>query len=494
MKRRPSRLVARLRRLAARRELFLLFVVVLCAVEVLVDWRATLFEINVARDQLRLKAERTGDLLAKAAEAALSASDRGELERLSVGLFDDEDLVYVRFTDGAGQSVYDRLRPDFGERIARETGEEFRLRYRRVLDRDQRGIVADPERLRDKMERSRHKDFIQRYTEWEARLLRRLTGAPSGPGGPPPRVLYQDRLADARGQLDRRLTYAVAAVRSGEAAPSGAVLVGFSTARLAATIAQRLKKGLLVTLFFVGLIVVQNILSRRAGLRLRALEAALLAAREALAARRPPPFEQGPLRVELAFDPSESVGGTLYDLRERDGGLDVLLVVPEGSGVAAAFDAVAVRDRWRERGAEGTPAEVLAALDEGFRAATPGRAQKQQPHRAAPDGVVEGALLGLPPPFQLGPEGARPVALGEGEGPRRFALALGDGALALWDDGLDEAAARSPSRAEAGARLAAGYLRGDAAGAARALVAEARRRLGKKFPEDLLALVIRSAG
>src|SRR5512142_2535636 len=118
-------------RLGRSSSFFLVARLVLCGVEVAVDWNSTLYEINVLRAQLKEKAENYADLLRKAAEPALLGYDADELDRLSAGVFDDDELVYVRFSDLLGNTLYDRLRPDYARSFAKTHGEPFRSRYRR---------------------------------------------------------------------------------------------------------------------------------------------------------------------------------------------------------------------------------------------------------------------------------------------------------------------------------------------------------------------------
>ncbi len=57
----------------------------------MLDWNATLVEINVLRNTIRLKGENYVGILGKASDDELGARDRAGLERLSHGIFDDED-------------------------------------------------------------------------------------------------------------------------------------------------------------------------------------------------------------------------------------------------------------------------------------------------------------------------------------------------------------------------------------------------------------------
>jgi hypothetical protein len=270
-----NRLADRLSRSAG---FFLTVLIVLCAVEVAVDWNSTLYEINVLRAQLKQKAENYADLLRKAAEPAILAYDADELERLSAGVLDDDELVYVRFTDLLGNTLYDRLRPDFARSFAERHHATFRDHYRRPMARDAAGIAADPLRLKEKMERSRHRDFIQAFTDTENSLLASLSTPTEKPAEPLPRVLYQDRLASDDGARDVDTSYSVGAVTASDGEVYGVVLVAFRHDKLNHAANMKLAKGLGMVVFFVGLIVVQNLSSRKSKLRLLELEAAAAAA------------------------------------------------------------------------------------------------------------------------------------------------------------------------------------------------------------------------
>jgi hypothetical protein len=259
---------------------FLTVLIVLCAVEVAVDWNSTLYEINVLRAQLAQKAGNYSDLLRKAAEPAILAYDAEELERLSAGVFDDEELVYVRFSDLLGNTLFDRLRPDYARGFAEEHGETFRNHYRREMARDAAGIANDPLKLKQKMESSRHRDFIQAFTDTENQLIAKFSSPPPAQAEAPPRVLYQDRLSDARGEKDQDTSYSVGAISAPDGEIYGVVLVAFRHDKLNRAIRGKLLKGLGMVVFFVGLILVQNLSSRKAKLRLLELEAEHKAALE----------------------------------------------------------------------------------------------------------------------------------------------------------------------------------------------------------------------
>ncbi len=495
MRRRVSRLRAlrerALDRLARSAHVFLAGLVVACGIEVAVDWNATLYEINVLRDALRQKGENYASILRKATEGATLSYDWDELDRLSGQVFDDPDVVYLRFSDMLGNVIHDRLRPEYARDFYKRRKQGFRTHYRHVMERDVHGMLEDPLRLQERLNQSRHRDFIQVFNDRRAALVRWITREPPPPG-PPPRTLYQDRLADpGTGRLDRGLSYALGTITSEQGEPFGVVLIAFRDDGLNRAILGKLANGLAITLFFVGLIVVQNVMARRAKLRLLALEEAQGAARAAVRAGLPAPPALPWADVHLAFAQAEHAGGTIYDLREVDGGLDLLLAVPQGSGVEAAFAAVVLADLHRRLGGLGgaDPVEQAIALLADYAASPHARPVSLLLARFAAGGQVRGLSAGLPPPAVLADGAAQPLELGEALAPgsallcaplRPFAGAVPPGAAV---------AVASDRAAELWAGLAAGTE--DAAGRAEAAIAAALRRHKKKLPDDLFVLVLK---
>lgn len=478
-------------RLGKSSKFFLVVLLVLCVIEVLVDWNATLYEINVLRAALRQKGENYADLLRKASENALLAYDWAELERLSAGVFEDPEVVYVRFTDVLGNVLYDRLRGDY-----RAHGREFRRYYLRVMDRDTSGLIADPALLKKRIDESRHADFIQRFTNFENRLIARLSGPPSGKPEPPPRALYQDRLSD------RDLSYALGAITAPDGETTGVVIVAFDNDGLNAGTRKKLWKGLAITLFFVALILVQNILSRRGKLRLIQLEAALAAARGAIKNALPSAPEVPGFDVGVALVQADGVGGTIWDTRKTASGeTEILIASPEGSGVDAAFASVVLRDLYRELIREGRlpddPAGIATTLVTAYEASPLGRAMELAIVRLAPNRKVYGVAAGIAAPRPIGD--GPPPTLSDTDGsnsPRlRSALHTFDGTLAtglvLFHDGDAEDDPARRLSAEDQRRVAA--RGGKAQERAEELVDAAAKRARKKPGDDLLALVLLAA-
>jgi len=499
----PSRLRAAIDRLGERlgqsSSAFLAVLIVLCAIEVMVDWNSTLFEINVLRGQLRLKGENYADLLRKAGEGALFSYDWESLDRLSAGLFDDEEVLYVRWADVLGNVIYDRVRPEMKDPGA------FRERYRRQMQRDVSGMLSDARKLKGKMESSRHKDFIQRFTDFEDGLIARFAGPAPPPPEQPPRALYQDRLTDDKGGLDRDLSWSLGSIVAPGGDTFGVVLVAFSHDKLNAGTRKKLWKGLAITIFFVALILVQNLLSRRGKLRLAALEKALAAARAAIRDSLPEIAAPG-LDLGVGLAQSDGVGGLVYDLREDGAARELFVVSPEGSGVGAAFASMAVRDLWRQLARDGRlgsdPVESAATLLQAFDGSPLARPVSLVILRVEGK-EARGVVAGFGAPWRLQGDVSAPIALGTPitPGPPRlrgplapFACALEGNVLAFFDDGDADPRLRRLPRDEAFRLLAKHLARENAGDAAQAVSDEAARRARKRHADDVLCVAVRLGG
>ena len=488
-------------RLGKSSHVFLLVLLVLCSIEVLVDWNQALTEINVLRASLRDKATNYADLLRKAAERPLAGWDWDELDRLSTGLFEDRDLIYVRYSDALGNVVYDRVRPETARAFEKKRRADFRAHYRRVMDRDAGLMLTDPARLKERMEKSRHTDFVQKYTDARDRLVAWVTRASPPAKEPAPRALYQDRLADLDGKLDRSLSWALGAVAGADGEPEGVVLVAFSNAGLNRATVSRLVKGAAVTLFFVVLIIVQNVMARRAKLRLYAIEAALSAARRAIREALPTP-PAGARTLTLALAQAENLGGTVYDLRALDGELELVIAVPEGSGVDAAFASVSLRDQYRSVIGEREDApepEVLAQLIlRAYETAPLGRKVALAILRVRDDGQARGVVAGLHAPARVDASGVHFADCAEPLGftssrlsaPLRTFTLDGTGAkLVFFDDGAPEASDRRIGARQAITHFAQSVAHHDDRTAADNTVAWAKKQARGTADDVLLAVV-----
>jgi hypothetical protein len=202
----------------------------------------------------------------------------------------------------------------------------------------------------------------------------------------------------------------------------------------------------------------------------------------------------------VAFAEADRLGGTVYDLRvEPDGALALMVAVPEGAGVDAAFASLVLRDLYR-RVEGGSPEARLEALMAAYQQSPLGRPVELLLARMGPDGSVHGVAAGLSPPSLVGDDGERveAVTLGPplaGDGrlappARPFDARLDGRALVLFDDGLPAAAARRLTRAEVLAR-AVELARRDPQSVADDLVALAVGRYHKQHSDDFFALVVR---
>lgn len=347
-------------RLARSGRVFLIGVIVACGIEVVVDWNATLYEINVLRDGMRQRGMNYVSILAQAAVGPMLAYDVGALDSLSQGLFDDEDVVFVRFADQQAGVVYDRIR--LGGRLTPAVPHEadFRTFYGPQLERDVAGILADPVQLRARIAHSAYRDLFQLWNDIVQWGVAKVAGAKTEPAHPHGALIYQDRLRDELEHHDKNVTWALGTIVDERDETWGVVLVAFSMARTNAAIDKKLLKGLGMVLFFVGLIIVQNVLSRRDKLRLLDLETRYANAKAALREALPEPHRAGAgLRIGLSLDQAHGpVDGMVYDVIEGPTATDLLVIDPDGDGIDAASTALHILKAFRERRSLGAPAPL----------------------------------------------------------------------------------------------------------------------------------------
>ena len=359
-------------RLAQSSQVFLLGLVIACGVEVLVDWNQTLFEINVLRDQIRQKGLNYAGLLARAVVEPVLSRDRATFDRLAQGLLDDEDAVFVRIVDPSGKVIYDGVDDSFEQTYGRRGKGTFRHHYGHWLERDLQGILTDPEGFKQRLASSRYRDVPQIYSD----LLNRITAYFVAPTPLPKlraRIVYQDRLRDEHRNRDDTVTWALAPLIQESAAGSrqvGAVLVAFDMTRINSAARTKYLKGLGMIVFFVALILLQNISGRRDKLRLLDVGRRYAVAKQALhdAMQQEPvtlSTEAGQLSVHgLIEQAHESVDGMVWDAAERSGVIDLLIADPDGDGIDAAAIGLHILRTFRSRQQAGVPVK----LDDDVRA------------------------------------------------------------------------------------------------------------------------------
>jgi hypothetical protein len=356
----PSTGWTRLRaRLARSSQVFLLGVIVACGVEVLVDWNSTFFEIGVLRDRVRERGVSYVSMLARSASSALRTGNKTVLTRLTDGIYDDADVVFVRFTDTAGEVRFERLEPEFAEKFSTERGSCFDDYYAKLLRRDIDGVLHDPAGQQQRMAMSRYRDVAERWSDLITELGNRVS-KPTPAKSCSTLVLYQQALRTAEHTRDDAVTWAFGVVQDEDGgAPVGAVLVGFNMARTNAAIRTKYLKGFGMVIFFVGLILVQNMAGRRDKLRLLDLEQRNALARAAIREALPPVVEAFGLRAAGALEQSAvHVDGMTVEVVKDASGIWLLLVDPDGEGVDAAAVALHVRAVFRSRRENAAPVDL----------------------------------------------------------------------------------------------------------------------------------------
>lgn len=346
-------------RLARSRQVFLLSLIVACGIEVLVDWNSTLFEINVLRGRVRERGLSYVHILAGAADEPMGRGDAKTLAALSEGLFSDEEVIFVRFVDPAATVLYEQLEPRYGAAFEKQRGGTFQSYFAKPLARDVKGVMHDPEGQRERMASSRWRDFPQRWNDTvNAVLAKFVEPTPPRPGSG--RVMYQEALRTIDREREGAVTYAFGTVPRGEGI-AGAVVVAFDMERTNASIRNKYLKGLGMVLFFLGLIVFQNLTSRQSKLKLLELEGRYAAAKAALREALPGVVQAPGLWACGALDQAEGkVDGQLYALHVSDGAIDALVVDPDGEGIEAAAVALMVRQAFVTRRAQGPTRDLSA--------------------------------------------------------------------------------------------------------------------------------------
>jgi hypothetical protein len=224
-------------------------------------------------------------------------------------------------------------------------------------------------------------------------------------------VLYQDRLSDEQGGIDGSVSWSLGAVEAPDGQTTGVVLIAFDHTGLNAAVRGKLRKGAAVTLFFVALILVQNVASRRAKLRMAELERTRRGLERALAQLQPVGLPSLPgLDVGRVYDRGALPLGLLDELRVVRGALQLLVIAPSAESEEGAGASLALLAAWRATSEE-------APLEERLRQALGAAATKVSPGAVGlfalelgRDGAVDGYVSGMARPVRLAAAGA-PVPL-----------------------------------------------------------------------------------
>lgn len=335
--------------------------VIACGIEVAVDWNTTLFEINVLRGRISERGISYVHILAGASNEAMRHRDSTLLAHLSEGLFADDQVSFVRFVDENANVLFERVRPSYAAKFQHQRSAPFSQYYDRQLLRDVWGVMHDPDRLRENMAKSRYRDFSQRWTDAINALSAKFVT-------PPPvkndgrQVMYQQAVRTTGHARDSTVTWAFGTV-TGSAGDIGAVLVAFDMGPTNDSILKKYLKGLGMVLFFVGLILFQNVTSRQDKLRLLDLERRYAEAKRAIRAVLPGVVQVGDLSAFGVLNQTQGmVDGQLFVLSAHVGSLDVLVLDPDGAGIEAATIALQVRRVFLERRENGPVTDLWSEL------------------------------------------------------------------------------------------------------------------------------------
>ncbi len=348
-------------RFARSRRVFLMSLIIACGIEVVVDWNATLFEINVLRGRVSERGISYVHILAGASDEAMQHRDATILAHLSEGLFADEQVSFVRFVDRNATVLYEQLKPSYAAKFQRRRLAPFTKYYAKQLLRDVSGVMHDPDGQRERMAKSRYRDFPQRWTDAISALTARFVASPPVKQDSD-LVLYQQAVRTEQHERDPTVTWAFGPV-AGAAGDVGAVLVAFDMDTTNDAIHKKYLKGLGMVLFFVGLILFQNVTSRQDKLRLLDLERRYAEAKLAIREALPGVIQVGDLSAFGVLNQSQGmVDGQLFELSAHSECVDLLVLDPDGVGIEAATIALQVRRVFRERRSKGPVTDLLEEL------------------------------------------------------------------------------------------------------------------------------------
>ena len=382
------------KRFAQSFRVFLLGIVIACGIEVAVDWHSTLGEVRALRERVRARGLNYAAVLVRPLAQPLANGATGEVQRLVDGLFDDLDVVFVRVVGADRAPIFERIEPEYAAAFAAERGASFASYYAHQLERDAKGILEDPEGLRSRMEQSRHHDFAQGYQDLLISL--HLAKPERVPARREEIILFQDRLYTTnKAEHDSAVTYSLGRIEGADAKPLGALVIGFDMRATNAAIRGKYLKGIGLVAFFVLLILVQNVTSRRERLRVLEIESKYARAKESIRAALPASLETPCLRMAGAIEQCVgTVDGMLWDAVRLEDGVEIVIVDPAGDGLEAGAVALHVRATYGHRREEGGLPDLRAEI------AALGAAALRIPGRR-PIGVVllrvsdRGAVVGL---------------------------------------------------------------------------------------------------
>ena len=401
-------------RFARSVHVFLVGVIIACGIEVAVDWHATLGEVRALRMRVKERGQNYAAVLVRPLAPAVARRDVPEIARLTSGVFEDQEVVFVRVVGPDQKTIYESLDPDFGSWFQSARKQTFDDYYAHQLGRDAKGIIGDPDGLRSRMEGSRHHDFAQGYQDFLISLglakperVRLRSGEA---------ILFQDRLYTTnKKEHDDLVTYAIGRIDGGDpkATDASAFIVAFDMRPTNAAIRGKYLKGFGLVAFFVLLILVQNVSSRREKLRLLDLESKYASAKKSIREALPAPIDRGGLRVSGAITQSVgSVDGMIFDAWPTDDGVEIVLLDPEGDGVEAAATALHVRATYRHRREDGVAAtirEELAALGSASMRIPGKRPLGAVVLRLRSDGTLEGTRCGMSGPRVVAGDATRAI-------------------------------------------------------------------------------------
>ncbi len=317
-------------------QIFVAIVAIACLVEVILGWNAFLKEVTLIRGRLERKAVSYLGVLSRATLNPILSYDWDQMDLYSRQMFEDEDVVFIRFVDARGQVIFDSLRPEFGEKFRKRYNKALKEKLSAVLARDVKQVMFSPEKLDELKALETKETLINRFNNFVSSIEKRFGVEKKSEKQIKSLIHYQDSL---KGDVDD-FSFGIVVISDKRKRTWGAVVLGFSLTAVNEEINASLMQNLAMTLFFVLLVAVNQYLTRREKLAAKAMADDIAKAKEFFSAIIPDELPQMEgMHVEAKHFQSPNLGGGFYSFVKS--GDDASLVVANAAttGLASSYAA-----------------------------------------------------------------------------------------------------------------------------------------------------------
>ena len=389
-------------------QIFVAIVAIACLVEIILGWNAFLNDVSMIRGRLKRKAVSYLGVLSRATLNPVLAYDWDQMDLYSRQMFEDEDVVYIRFVDARGQVIFSSLRPSFKERFKKRYDKEFSDVLNPVLSRDANLLMFSPTGLPKLMKEETRRTLINRFNEFVDSVKARFGLEEEKEKRVGALVHYQDSL---KGDVDD-FSFGIVAITDKRKRTWGSVIVGFNLDAVNDEINGSLYKNLAMTLFFVMLVAVNQYLTRREKLAAKAMADDIAQAKAFFAEIIPKELPQiNGVSIAANHYQSPNLGGGFYSVVKHTEGhkecANLVLANAATTGLASSyaasmFEALTLRRLHEEPHL--TPKEFVKGVRQDFQLAKIGGSIDMvvircERGKAEEDLAIDYVAAGMEPPI-----------------------------------------------------------------------------------------------